>query len=126
MKVSIDTKEDRPEHIIKVIALLQSVVGNTSSGAISSDSTTDYPEYSGTEDYSESAAETPESNSGNRTPPVGIFNLFNDDEDNSSEETSSEDTDQNNENGSSYTIKEEKREPADPEEVPQVVEYDIV
>ena len=121
MKISVDTKEDSPEHIRKVIDLLHNVIGsNPNSGALMSSSSAS--------DYSASGSTT-ENTSNNSAPATGIFNMFNDDNDNSSanENTESEDSDESqNNDDSSYTIKEEKMVPIEPEEIPQVAEYDIV
>ena len=107
MKISIDTNEDDPQHIAKAIELLKSVVGKeANSGGIFSDSANNVS-------FEQSCNENCE------PAQPGIFNMFSDDN------TTLENNKNSSTNSSRYTIKEEKREPNEPEEIPMIVEYDI-
>jgi len=118
MKISVDTKVDSPEHIHKVIELLQSMIDITTSQSVQSGAVIQ------TDTMPMDDVSTEDSTSQPEPPQMGIFNLFNDDPPEPNTEQSSQDSEE--ETDSPYTIKEEKMEPVEPEEIPQVTEYDVI
>ncbi len=110
MKLTIDTKEDSKEELLRAIHLLQAAAGSQ-------------PTYSRMMDKAQHDVPGTLPEAGN------IFSLFSQHDSKPAEparEPDDEEEDEERTGESSYTIREEKNGVVQPEEIPKVVEYDMI
>lgn len=114
MQITVDTKNDSREHILKVIELLTHLTSPTSLNTENSHN-----------NVSQDVIPSSGLSTSQAVASQGIFNLFDEDlaPKQNMEEASEETTDLNK--VSAYRIEEERREPAQPTEIPMVIEYDL-